>query len=197
MDSRSECQSTLNVSFSPHFLGIHVAKDNHLLPILFRQVVQEIAPIASSAPNAKVIESVQHPSLQCLKLHSKNGSSRHFAASVVGMHSTCNTIHSQGTCKLPAPLGRCATGPPSRDGDDRNPNPTLYDDYRSYFWKWGFIAAPLSVSSHSVKLLARQHPSGLDDDDLAILVLHEIPVLQVIQPLRIVAHAVLRSPSSD
>ena len=100
------------------------------------------------------------------------------------------------TDKRLTPLGQCVIHLPNRDVCDRNPNPILHDVEHTYFWEWGFVAASLPVSTNPIKYFAREHPSRLDDDDFAILVLHQIFVSEVIQPLRVMAHAVLWSASA-
>ena len=105
--------------------------------------------------------------------------------------------HSPSTDRRPAPPGQYAARLPNRDDGGRSPSPTLHDDSHSHFRKRSLVTPSFSVPSNPIEQLAGEHPGGLDDDDLAILVLDEILVSEVVQPLGVVTHAVLWDPSSD
>ena len=68
-------------------LHVHVAELLHLLPILLRQVVHEVASVATGSPHAETVERIQHASLQRAEFHAENRPTRRFRAGIVRVHS--------------------------------------------------------------------------------------------------------------
>lgn len=62
---------------------------------------------------------------------------------------------------------------------------------RSYFGKGCIFLPSLNISSHSIIVRSCHHPCGLNDKHLAVLIFHQVLVLQTIQPSCVMLHTVV------